>query len=61
MSPERSFLQSLLDQEASVKRVGEKLGKNVDAAIKEVERQIKQAAQNDPIRGEGVTKSGPED
>ncbi|HEX3035011.1 MAG TPA: hypothetical protein VHT73_07730 [Thermodesulfobacteriota bacterium] len=57
-----SFLEHLLKKKAYVIGVREQTGKNVDSAIGEVDRQIKQVSNlNNPITGEGVTKSGPQD
>lgn len=58
---ENDFLASLLAKRAFAEDVAAKTGKNTSAAVKEVDRQIQQALKGDPITGEGVTKSGPED
>lgn len=62
--PDKSFLGVLLEKEAAFRRIGEETGKNVNPAINDVQRQEKQVslqAGGNPITGEGVTKSGPED
>ena len=59
---ERStFLQQLFDKKAYVIGIGQKTGKDVNGALREVDRQIQQALRGNPITGEGVTKSGKED
>lgn len=56
---------SILHQkEATFRRIGQETGKNVVPAIADVKRQegqVSRAAGGNPITGEGVTKSGPED
>lgn len=57
-----SFLQHLFDKRATVERIGEETGKNVHAALEEINRQIRQAMEGgDPVKGKGVTKSGGDD
>lgn len=59
-----SFLSLLFEKLAAVQKIANKTGVNTDAAIKEVDRQIAQVSSkrgDNPITGEGVTKSGPED
>ena len=59
---EDSFLVQLFRKKAAVIQASLKTGRPLDAAVQEVDRQIKQAMTGgDPIKGEGVTKSGPED
>jgi len=59
---EKSFLSELLKKQAYVMNVAETTGKKVSGPSQEVTRQIKQALRGgDPMRGEGVTKSGEED
>ncbi len=54
-----SFLDSLLRKEAYVRMSSSKTGKNMNAAISEVKRQVKQCTKNGNIlTGEGVEKSG---
>ena len=56
MTQEKSFLATLFEKRAA------NTGKNVQAAIKEVDRQIKQCLTGgNLLTGEGVTKSGKED
>lgn len=61
MSPEVSFLDLLLQKLSYVQQTAEQTSNDLSAAIKETERQISQALRNNPITGEGVTKSGEED
>ena len=62
MTPENpSFLDELLRKKSTVLEIGDATGKNVDGALREVNRQITQASRGNPITGEGVTKSGVED
>ncbi len=57
-----SFVAELMKKQAEMKRIAETTGVNTRAAVAEAVRQIRQAASGpDPIRGEGVTKSGEED
>jgi hypothetical protein len=55
-----SFLDKLLAKQAKVLTIGSQ-GINVQPALDEVQRQIKQVCDGNPITGEGVTKSGEED
>lgn len=57
---DHSFTGRLLKKLSYTKGVNAETGKNTNAAMAEVRRQIKQAA-SDPITGKNVTKSGPED
>lgn len=57
---QESFLSVLLTKQAMVLSL-QAAGLHVDAALVEVERQIKQACSGNLITGEGVTKSGDED
>jgi len=62
MTQEKSFLATLFEKRAAVEKTGANTGKNVQAAIKEVDRQIKQCLTGgNLLTGEGVTKSGKED
>lgn len=57
-----SFVSSLFAKLAMTKEVEAVTGKNTDAAQNEALRQISQAIQGgDPVKGEGVTKSGGDD
>ena len=57
-----SFLASLFRKKAMVETVGFESGIKVNSALKEVDRQIRQCLSGgDPIKGEGVTKSGGSD
>lgn len=59
---EKSFLAMLFEKKAAVIKSGEESGRSTQAAAKEAERQISQALRGgDPIKGQGVTKSGQED
>ncbi len=51
-----NMLAALLQKRSYVAEVGSKTGKNVGAALKEVDRQL---GQN--LRGEKITKSGKDD
>jgi len=56
-----SFLQQLLTKRAAVLRMAETSGKSMDAALREVDRQIVECLRGrDPVGGTGVTKSGEE-
>jgi hypothetical protein len=57
--PRESFLSQLIRKKAMVIGLGEQSGARVDAALGEVDRQIRQVSINkgNPITGEGVTKS----
>lgn len=56
-----SFLEQLFKKRAAVIETGQRTGRNVTGAIREVDRQINQAIKGNPIDGQGVTKSGKED
>jgi len=57
-----SFILALFKKLANTMEIASRSGKQTDAAQKEVLRQIKQASTNgDPIKGQGVTKSGGDD
>ncbi len=60
-SEKPSFLSGLFKKKADVFKIGNETGSDVQSALKEVDRQIKQAQKGNPITGEGVTKSGEED
>jgi hypothetical protein len=54
-----SFLAGLLRKKSAVQAMGFANKINVDAALREVDRQIYQCLSGDnPIKGEGVSKSG---
>lgn len=55
-----SFLDQLLTKQAMALGLKEQ-GVKVEAALAEVQRQIKQASHGNIITGEGVTKSGEDD
>lgn len=56
-----SFLQQLLAKRAMLLNLQEKTGRPMDAALREVDRQIAQCLKHkDIIGGAGVTKSGEE-
>lgn len=57
---ESSFLAGLLAKKAMVLASQGATGSNLNGAVKEVDRQIREAAQ-DIMLGKGVTKSGQED
>jgi len=62
MTREQSFLAELFKKRAAVETTGASTGKNVRAALEEVDRQIKQCLTGGNLStGEGVTKSGKED
>lgn len=62
MFERESFLAQLLKKKADVLKTQEETGKNISSAINEVDRQIQQVLKGgNPIKGEGVTKSGKED
>lgn len=57
-----SFLQMLFDKKAAVLTSQNESGKDMSAAVAEVDRQITQAITGgDPVKGATVTKSGIED
>ncbi len=58
---DKSFLALLYQKKAAVLRIQAE-GVNCSAALSEVDRQIAQCIKGgNPIKGEGVTKSGKED
>lgn len=59
---ESSFLAALLKKKAAVLQSQQDSGKSMKPLLEEVDRQIKEVLRGkDPIKGEGVTKSGSED
>lgn len=59
---ESSFISQLFAKLADVIKIQEETGKSTGAAQKETRRQISQASKGgNPVKGEGVTKSGQED
>ncbi len=57
-----TFLQVLIEKRAAVEAIGARSGKDVSAAVAEVDRQIRQCLTGGDITtGAGVTKSGKED
>ena len=57
-----SFISELIAKLSYTIKVQEETGKSTAGAQKEVKRQIKQAnTGGDPVKGEGVTKSGESD
>lgn len=59
---DQTFLRELLRKRSDVEKIGASTGKDVSSALREVDRQIRQALSgNNPLKGEGVTKSGEED
>jgi len=59
---DQSFISALFAKLSYTKGVQEETGKKTSAAQAEVIRQISQALKGgDPIKGEGVTKSGESD
>ncbi len=59
---EKSFLSLLLKKKADSLRSGNEAGFNSVPLAKEVDRQIRQAMLGgNPLKGEGVTKSGGDD
>ncbi|MCL5073562.1 MAG: hypothetical protein M1308_22110 [Actinobacteria bacterium] len=61
MGNEQSFTGTLVKKLSWLKQTGVETGKNTSAAQNDVKRQLTQVAYGNPITGEGVTKSGPED
>jgi hypothetical protein len=55
-----SFLAALLKKKADTQIAGDNAGIKVEGALKEVDRQIRQAVKGNLVTGEGVTKSGEE-
>jgi hypothetical protein len=57
-----SFIQHLFNKKAAVLKSQAETGLSLDAALREVDRQISQATTGgDPVKGATVTKSGEED
>lgn len=56
-----TFLDRLFAQKAMVLKIAEETGKDMTRALKEVDRQIRQVSQTNPITGEKATKSGLDD
>lgn len=59
---DKSFLTLLHQKKAAVLQIQAESGADCSAALREVDRQIAQCIKGgNPIKGEGVTKSGKED